>query len=48
MILCDKYAKDLTEDGWIVTCIPCSQAKVKKRGIINMRRPFRKYNWNNH
>ena len=48
MKLCDKYAKDLTEDSWIVTCIPCSQAKQRNRGIINMRRTFSKYNWNNH
>ena len=48
MILRDKYAKDLTEDGWIVTCIPCSQAKGRKRGILNMLRPFSIYNWKNH
>ena len=24
MILRNKYAKDLTEYGWLVTCIPCS------------------------
>ena len=48
MKLCDKYAKDLTEDGWIVTFIPYSQAKQRNRGIINMRRTFSEYNWNNH
>ena len=41
MILRDKYAKNLTENGWLVTCITCSQEKGKKRVIINMCRPYR-------
>ena len=46
MILHNKYAKDLTEDNWIVTCIPCSQAKGRKRGVIKTNRTFSLYNWN--
>ena len=48
MIFRNKYAKDLTEYGWIVTCITWSQAKGRKMGILKMRLPFILYNWNSH
>ena len=44
MILSDKYAKDLTEYGWIVMYIPCSKEKGRKRLIIKMCCNFSKYN----
>ena len=48
MILCDKYLKDLTGNGWLVPCIICYKSKERKRGIIKMCHLFRKYNCNNH
>ena len=48
MILRNKFMKDITEDGWLVTCILCSQEKGGKRGIINIYCLFSLYNWNSH
>ena len=48
MILHDKYAKYLTEYGWLIMCIPCSQEKERNGVIIKIRRPFSECNWNNH